>query len=132
MRIIDPHLHTDRMKGKEVETLSIAGVEAGVIPTPHLLPWLVSAETLMRMWRNYLDFRVNHAKSLGIDLSVTLRVPFYGLETEAVTECIKQLPKYLEHKHVVGVGEIGLDAGIEDEIKLFRTHLNIAKVMENQ
>jgi len=28
MRIIDPHLHVDRMKGKEVETISIAGVEA--------------------------------------------------------------------------------------------------------
>lgn len=127
MRSIDPHLHTDRMKGKEVETLAIAGVEAGVIPTAHLLPWIVSADTLMSMWRNYLDFQVNHAKSMGIELRVTLGVPFYGLEVEAVKECFKQLPKYLEHKNVVGLGEIGLDAGIEDEVKVFRTHLNIAK-----
>jgi hypothetical protein len=115
------------MKGKEVETISIAGVEAGIIPTPHLLPWLVSAETLMRMWRNYLDFQVNHTKSLGIDLRVALGVPFYGLETEAVKECLKQLPEYLVHENVVAMGEIGLDAGIEDEVKLFRIHLNIAK-----
>ena len=67
MRIIDPHLHVDRMKRKEVETLSMAGVEAAVLPTPHLLLWLVSAETLMRMWRNLLDFEVSHTKSLGID-----------------------------------------------------------------
>jgi predicted metal-dependent TIM-barrel fold hydrolase len=127
MRSIDPHLHTDRMKGKEVETLAIAGVEAGVIPTAHLLPWIVSAETLMTMWRNYLDFQVNHAKSMGIELRVTLGVPFYGLEAEAVKECFKQLPKYLEHKNVIGMGEIGLDAGIEDEVKIFRTNLNIAK-----
>lgn len=29
MRIIDTHLHVDRMRGKDVETLSMAGVEAG-------------------------------------------------------------------------------------------------------
>ena len=127
MRIIDAHLHVDRMKGKDVETLSMAGVEAAVLPTPHLLPWLVSAETLLRMWRNFLDFEVNHTKSLGIDLRVTLGVPFYGLDTEAVKECLKQLPKYIEHESVVGLGEIGLDAGIEDEVKLFRAQLNIAK-----
>ena len=127
MRIIDPHLHTDRMKGKEVETISIAGVEAGIIPTAHLLPWLISAETLLRMWRNYLDFQVNHSKSLGICLRVSLGVPFYGLDTEAISECLKQLPRYLEHENVVAMGEIGLDAGIEDEVKLFRKQLNIAK-----
>lgn len=127
MRIIDPHLHTDRMKGKEVETISIAGVEAGIIPTAHLLPWIVTAETLVRMWNNYLDFQVNHSKSLGIVLRVALGVPFYGLEAEAVKECIKQLPKFLEHKNVVAMGEIGLDAGIDDEVKLFRTQLNIAR-----
>ena len=38
MRIIDTHLDTDRMRGKEVETLSIAGVEAAIIATAHLLP----------------------------------------------------------------------------------------------
>lgn len=37
MRIIDPHLRIDRMKGKDAETLSIAGVEAGILPTPHML-----------------------------------------------------------------------------------------------
>lgn len=37
MRIIDPHPHLDRMRGKNAETLSIAGVEAGILPTPPLL-----------------------------------------------------------------------------------------------
>ena len=127
MRIIDPHLHIDRMKGKDAETLSIAGVEAGILPTPHLLQWMVSAETLFRMWRNFLDFEVNHSQSLGIEMRVTLGVPFYGLDTESMVECVKQLPKYLENKNVVGLGEIGMDAGIKDEEKLFRTHLAIAK-----
>jgi predicted metal-dependent TIM-barrel fold hydrolase len=127
MRIIDPHLHIDRMKGKDAETLSVAGVEAAILPTPHLLQWMVSSETLFRMWRNFLDFEVNHSKSLGIDVRVTLGVPFYGLDDESLKECIKQLPKYLDNPNVVGLGEIGMDAGIKDEENLFRTHLNIAK-----
>ncbi|MBW1913034.1 MAG: TatD family hydrolase, partial [Deltaproteobacteria bacterium] len=127
MRIIDPHLHTDRMKGKDLETLSIAGVEAAILPTPHLLPWIVSAETMFRMWDNFLEFQVKHQKSLGIDVKVTLGVPFYGLEHEAVEECLKRLPEYLKHENAVGLGEIGMDAGLEAEERLFRAHLNLAK-----
>lgn len=127
MRIIDPHIHTDRMKGKEVETLSIAGVEGGILPTPHLLPWGITAKTLLRMWDNFVDFQVNHSASLGIHLRVTLGVPFYGMVDEAIEECLNRLPEYLKHENVVGLGEIGLDAGIESEVRLFRTHLNIAK-----
>ena len=127
MRIIDPHLHVDRMKGKDTETLSIAGVEAGILPTPHLLQWIVSAETLFRMWRNFLDFEVKHSQSLGIEVHVTLGVPFYGLDSESMEEAFKRLPEYLEHPAVVGLGEIGMDAGIEDEEKVFRRHLAIAK-----
>ena len=117
MRIIDPHLHVDRMKGKDVETLSIAGVEAAIMPTAHILPWMVSAETLMRVWNQYLDFSVQHTKSLGIELRICLGIPFYGLEAEAVKECLKQLPKYLKNKNVVGMGEIGMDAG---RLRLFQ------------
>jgi len=130
MRMIDPHLHLDRMKGKDVETLSIAGVEAAVLPTPHLLQWMVSAETLFRMWRMFLDFEVKHSESLGIKVFVTLGVPFYGLDTESVAETLKQLPDYLSHPAVVGLGEIGMDAGIADEEKLFRSQLAIAKEHE--
>jgi uncharacterized protein len=127
MRIIDPHLHIDRMKGKDAETLSIAGVEAGILPTPHILQWIVSAETLFRMWRNFMEFEVNHSASLGIEIHVTLGIPFYGLDTESVAEALKQMPKYLEHPSVIGLGEIGMDAGISDEEQLFRNQLAIAK-----
>ncbi|MCC6473513.1 MAG: TatD family hydrolase [Burkholderiales bacterium] len=127
MRMIDPHLHLDRMKGKEVETLSMAGVEGAVLPTPHMLQWMVSAETLFRMWRMFLDFEVKHSASLGIKVFVTLSVPFYGLDTESVAEALKAMPGYLDHPSVVGLGEIGMDAGIPDEERLFRAQLAIAR-----
>ena len=127
MRAIDPHLHTDRMKGKEVETLAIAGVEAAILPTAHLMPWIVSAKTLLNIWDNYVDFQVLHAKSIGIMLRVTLGVPFYGMGEEDKFECLKKLPEYLKHENVVGMGEIGMDAGIPAEEELFRIQLNLAK-----
>jgi len=127
MRIIDPHLHLDRMKGKEVETLSIAGVEGAVLPTPHMLQWGNSAENLFRMWRMFLEFEVPHSKSLGIEVWVTLSVPFYGLDTDGVAEALEKMPEFLENPRVAGLGEIGMDAGTEDEEKLFRAHLQLAK-----
>jgi len=74
-----------------------------------------------------LDFQIKHPKSLGVDMKVTLGVPFYGMEPEAINECLRKLPDYLKHEAVAGLGEIGLDAGIESELNLFRIHLNIAK-----
>ncbi|MBW1766087.1 MAG: TatD family hydrolase, partial [Deltaproteobacteria bacterium] len=48
-------------------------------------------------------------------------------EHEAVEECLKRLPEYLKHENAVGLGEIGMDAGLEAEEILFRAHLNLAK-----
>ena len=127
MRIIDTHLHIDKMSLMDIQTLTIAGVEAAVVPTGHYLPLLTSADTLFMIWRNLSDYQVGVGKSLGLDVRVTLSVPFSGLSIEEAQEGLKQLPDYLENNNVVGVGEIGLDSGSEDEVRLFRAHLNIAK-----
>ena len=91
MRIVDPHLHTDRMKGKEVETLAIAGVEGAILPTPHLTAWGLNSDTLFRMWDNFVNFQVMHAKSMGITLKATLSVPFYGMSKKDIDECLLKL-----------------------------------------
>ena len=127
MRFIDPHLHIDMMSHVELEKLAMSGLEAAVIPSPHMFRGLFSAETLLQLWRRLLDFEVKGAKVMGVEAYVTLGIPFYGLPPEGVEECLEQLPKYLQHERVVGMGEIGLDVGIEDEAKLFRAQLKIAK-----
>lgn len=127
MSYIDSHLHTHLVSAMDLEKAAIAGLEVAVIPTPHHLSGISSAETVMQLWRRLLDFEVKRAKSIGIEAYVALSVPFYGVAAEAVKECLEQLPKYLKHERVVGVGEIGLDAGIEDETKLFRAQLKLAK-----
>jgi len=127
MRIIDPHLHLNMMRGKDLDALAIAGVEAAVLPIPHIMPWMQSAANLIKMWDNFVEFQVKHPASLGIHVRVLLGIPFYGMAEEAVEECLQKLPEYLQHPNVCGVGEIGMDAGIEVEERLFRVHLQIAK-----
>ncbi len=127
MRIIDTHLHVDKLSLMDLQTIAIAGVEAAVVPTGHYLPLLTSADSLLMIWRNLSDYQVGVCRSLGLVIRVTLSVPFSGLGVEAARECLKQLPRYLENENVVGIGEIGLDSGSEDEVKLFRAQLNIAR-----
>ena len=105
MRIIDTHLHTDRMKGKEVETISIAGVEGGVIPTAHLLPWLVSAETLRRMWRNYLNFHLTYP-ALHYFLQELLQLSPHCLVPETLNGDGKTLRKAFQRTQKTWYNEI--------------------------
>jgi predicted metal-dependent TIM-barrel fold hydrolase len=127
MRFIDPHLHTDMIDDVILEQLSMAGMEAAVIPSPHMLKGAGTADTIFRLWRRFLDFEVKSAKAIGIELFVSLSIPFYGLDAKNIEECLKALPDYLKHDRVVAMGEVGLDCGIDDERELFKAQLKIAK-----
>jgi predicted metal-dependent TIM-barrel fold hydrolase len=129
MRINDVHLHTPRMVGADMESISVGGVEAAVAPTEHCITGLNSAEAIFRYWNRLLGYEVSHAYSLGIKLFVGLAVPYYGVTPEGIEECLERLPEYYKvHKDVVvAVGETGLNVGIEDEVKPFRAHLRLAK-----
>jgi predicted metal-dependent TIM-barrel fold hydrolase len=127
MRFIDPHLHTDMIDDVILEKLSMAGMEAAVVPSPHMLKGAGTAETVFRLWQRFLDFEANSAKSMGFELFVSLSIPFYGLDAQNINECLKELPKYLKHDRVVAIGEIGLDCGIKSERELFKAQLAIAK-----
>lgn len=127
MRIIDAHVHMDRVAGEDILRMAMGGVEVAIIPTPHLMSGIFYPATLIELWEKTLGYMVKYAISLGINCFATLSVPFYGLTAEGFDQCLKALPNYLKEERVVGIGEIGLDAGNEGEVKLFRTQLNIAK-----
>ncbi|MFC1971536.1 TatD family hydrolase [Chloroflexota bacterium] len=127
MRMIDPHLHAIWMKGPDVLKLAMTGVEAAVNPTPHALPWITSGTTLLNMWDDFLNRWVSYFAARGIALYSTLSIPMAGIESAGVEECLKKLPEYLKHERVVGMGEIGLNNGTEEELRLFRAQLRIAR-----
>jgi predicted metal-dependent TIM-barrel fold hydrolase len=103
------------------------GVEAGVIPTPHLMSGLFTSKTVIELWEKTLGYMVEYSASMGIDSYICLSVPFYGLNAEGYEECLKALPQYLKEKRVVGIGEIGLDNGNAHEVWLFKAQLAMAK-----
>lgn len=129
MRINDVHLHTPRMVGVDMESISIGGVEAAIAPTEHCITGMNSGEAILLYWKRLLGYEISHAKSLGIELFIGLAVPYYGVTPEGTQECLKELPKYVEENRdrVVVIGETGLNVGIEDEVRLFRAHLRLAK-----
>ena len=127
MRIIDAHVHLDRVAGEDVLRMAWGGVEVGIVPTPHLMSGLFYYETVIQLWEKTLGYIVEYAASMGIDCYVTLAVPFYGLNKEGYAQCLKVLPSYLKEKRVIGIGEIGLDNGNDHEVGLFKDQLAIAK-----
>lgn len=127
MRIVDAHVHLDRVAGEDILRMAWGGVEVGIIPTPHLMSGLFYPGTLIQLWEKTLGYMVEYGASMGIDCYATLSVPFYGLNKEGYDECLKALPSYLKEDRVVGVGEIGLDNGNDHEVGLFKDQLAIAK-----
>ena len=61
-----------------LEKLFMAGIEAAIVPSPHMLKGSGKADTIFRLWRRFLDFEINSAKALGFELFVSLSIPFYG------------------------------------------------------
>ena len=127
MRIVDAHVHLDRVAGEDIMRMAWGGVEVGIVPTPHLMSGLFYSETVIQLWEKTLGYMVEYAASMGVDCYTTLAVPFYGLNKEGYAECLKALPGYLKEKRVVGIGEIGLDNGNDHEVGLFKDQLAIAK-----
>ena len=127
MKIIDSHVHMDRMAGEDILRMAWGGVEAGVIPTPHLMSGLFYPQSVIDLWDKTLGYMVEYGASMGVDCYATISVPFYGITAEGYDECLKAMEGYLKKDRVVGIGEIGLDNGNEHEVYLFKTQLEMAK-----
>lgn len=127
MKIIDAHVHMDRMAGEDILRMAWGGVEVAIIPSPHLLSGLFYSQTVVELWEKTLGYMVEYGASMGIDCYTCLGVPFYGLDSKGYEECLKALPAYLKEDRVVGIGEIGLDNGNDHELWLFKAQLAIAK-----
>lgn len=127
MRLLDSHVHLDRMAGEDILRMAWGGVEAAIVPSPHLMSGVFYPKTIFELWEKTLDYMVKYAASMGIDVYVALAVPFYGITSEGYDECLEKLPEYLKESRVVGMGEIGLDTGNAHEQYLLRAQLAIAK-----
>jgi predicted metal-dependent TIM-barrel fold hydrolase len=127
MRFIDAHLHTDMIEDVQLQKLVMMGMEAAVIPSPHMFLGSHDADTVLLLWERFLTMEATTAKTLGYEAFSSLSVPFFGVNHADAETCLAKLPEFLKHERVVAIGEIGLDTGTQFEIDLFREHLRLAK-----
>jgi predicted metal-dependent TIM-barrel fold hydrolase len=127
MRFIDAHLHSDMVEDVQLQKLVMMGMEAAVVPSPHMFLGSPPVDTLFRIWDRFVTMEVTTARTLGYESFASLSVPFIGLGQSDTERALALLPGLLEHERVVAMGEIGLDTGTEYEKDLFREHLRIAK-----
>lgn len=127
MRFVDAHLHTDMIEDVQLQKLVMMGMEAAVIPSPHMFLGSHDADTVLLLWERFLTMEANTAKTLGFEAFCSLSVPFFGVNHSDAEKCLAKLPEYLANDRVVALGEIGLDCGTQFEVDLFREHLRLAK-----
>jgi hypothetical protein len=127
MRFVDAHLHTDMIEDVQLQKLVMMGMEAAVVPSPHMFLGSHDAEAVLLLWERFLTLEVNTAKTLGFEEYVSLSVPFFGVTRTEAEKCLERLPEFLRNERVVAMGEIGLDCGTDFEVWLFREHLRLAK-----
>jgi predicted metal-dependent TIM-barrel fold hydrolase len=127
MRFIDAHLHTDMIEDVQLQKLVMMGMEAAVIPSPHMFLGSRDADAVLLLWERFLTLEVNSAKTLGFEAFASLSVPFFGVNRADAEKCLERLPDFLQHERVVAIGEVGMDCATQFEADLFREHLRLAK-----
>jgi predicted metal-dependent TIM-barrel fold hydrolase len=127
MRFVDAHLHSDMIEDVQLQKLVMMGMEAAVVPSPHMFLGNPPVDTLFRIWDRFVTLEVTTGQTLGYESFASLSVPFIGLGQSDTDKAMALLPDLLKHERVVAMGEIGLDTGSEYEKDLFREHLRIAK-----
>jgi uncharacterized protein len=127
MRFIDAHLHSDMVEDIQLQKLVMMGMEAAIVPSPHMFLGNPPVDTLYRVWDRFVTLEVTTAQTLGYESYASLSVPFIGLGQSDTEKALEVLPALLDNERVVAMGEIGLDTGTDYEKDLFREHLRIAK-----
>ncbi len=127
MRFIDAHLHTDMIEDKQLQKLVMMGMEAAIVPSPHMYLGSKTEEDVILMWDRFLGMETTTATTLGFELFTSLSVPFFGVNPTDAEKCLAKMPEYLKADRAVAIGEIGLDTGTDFEKWLFREQLRIAK-----
>ncbi len=128
MRIFDPHIHMYARTTDDYEKMAVAGIEMIVEPAFWLGQPRTRPGTFFDYFEHILGFEHDRAARHGIRQFVTLSMnPRESNNVELARAVIRELPRYLDHPQVVGVGEIGFDRITPEEEESFRAQLALAR-----
>ena len=127
MRIIDPHVHADFVSFWDVESMGVAGVEAAVILSKHMVDANTKPKDLFEYFESLFTFHKDRFEDFGIKVFIGLGTPVMGFSLDDTTQFNQELKKFLKRPEVVTVGEVGIEYATEKEAKKFKEQLEIAK-----
>lgn len=120
---VDPHTHMDTRPYEDFEAMGIAGIR-DIITLAHDPLRMCHACVLLDHFYRLTTFEVKRGEENGVRVHVAL-----GIHPRAIPEevevVIKALPRLLLHPSAVAIGEVGLEAGSEKEVEVFRGMLGI-------
>ena len=92
MRFIDAHLHTDMIEDVQLQKLVMMGMEAAVIPSPHMFVGTHDADTVLLLWERFLTMEATTATTLGYEAYTSISVPFFGVGRADAERCLGACP----------------------------------------
>lgn len=126
MRIFEPHAHMIARTTQDYEAMARAGIEVIVEPAFWLGEPRRHAGSFFDYFSALLNYENTRASRYGIKQFVTLAMNPKECNDRALAEAVvKDLPRFLDHERVVGVGEIGFDAinDVEEDFFVRQTEL---------
>lgn len=129
MRIFDAHIHSDCRGMEDFEQLALFGTGA-VVTCAHDTSRFSSAGSLFDHFERLLHLEVRRLRESGLSPYVALGIHPLTLPFPGVDEALGKLPAYLKRERVVALGEVGLQRGSEEELRVLMEQLKIAKKLD--
>ncbi len=128
MKLIEPHIHTTARTTDDFDRMSIAGIVAVVEPSF----WPGSdrryPETFFDYFNHILNFETGRVARHGIAHYCAIGMNPKEAENLPMAEkVIAGMPEYLDHERAVAIGEIGFNNITENEDRIFRMQLELAR-----
>jgi len=125
MQMIEPHIHTMVRTTDDYYNMAVAGITAVVEPSFWSGLDRRSVECFEDYWEHMLETETARAHKYGIQHYVMLSLNPKEARNDIAHQTVDAMEKFLDHKAVVGIGEIGFDLITDKEEELFRRQLKI-------
>ena len=127
MYVIQPHYHAIARTAQDYEKMAMAGVVAVAEPAFWAGFDRDHPETFLDYFKQIAEFEPTRAAEFGIRHFCWLAVnPKEAENVQLSRDVVKEMPRYLEHKTVLGIGEIGLHKSTKNEIETFELQVQFA------
>jgi len=125
MRMIEPHIHATVRTTDDYYNMAVAGITACVEPSFWSGLDRRAVACFEDYWQHMLETEAARAAKYGIKHYTMLSLNPKEARNDMAHAVVDAMEKFLDHKSVVGIGEIGLDLITDKEEELFRRQLRM-------